>query len=183
MSEYNPNRKNYCKGIRHRLGGRTHCFKGHEYTAENTYLAPRGHGRKARICKACQAEASKVYRLKNLTAMSRKQCRWESMNAQKNRAKIFDAYGRVCVCCGETRLPFLTIDHINGDGNIHRKARHGAHIYTDVIREGYPKDKYRILCMNCNYARRFGKTCPHDTEREGKIKAIDMEFIEEFSNG
>lgn len=76
---------------------------------------------------------------------------------------ILNTYGSQCACCGETELAFLSLDHINNDGAQHRKARgpQGACIYLDVIREGYPKDRYQILCMNCNWARRYGKTCPH----------------------
>ena len=41
--------------------------------------------------------------------------------------EVFNAYGGyVCVCCGETRRIFLTLDHINGGGTNHRKKVGGG---------------------------------------------------------
>lgn len=80
---------------------------------------------------------------------------------------VFDHYGRICACCGETEEIFLTIGHINGDGAEHRKrvsksARSGnAAVYLDLIRRGFPDD-IRIECYNCNCgAFRNGGVCPH----------------------
>lgn len=36
------------------------------------------------------------------------------------RAEVLTAYGGMCVCCGETSLQFLTIDHVFGDGHSDR---------------------------------------------------------------
>jgi len=87
----------------------------------------------------------------------------------KLRADVLLAYGGKCALCPQTE--HLTIDHINGDGAEHRKRkhRHWAAIWADVRREGYPKDKYRLLCRSCNtreWYRLFWKgprrvvTCP-----------------------
>src|SRR6185436_5678100 len=41
-----------------------------------------------------------------------------------NRAEregVLNAYGRHCVCCGETEEQFLAVDHKNGGGGRHRK--------------------------------------------------------------
>lgn len=76
------------------------------------------------------------------------------------RMETFNAYGGAkCQCCGETALDFLTIDHIKGGGRKHRKE-----IGTDLVgwlrKNNYPEG-FRVLCMNCNFAIRYGKTCPH----------------------
>jgi hypothetical protein len=85
---------------------------------------------------------------------------------QKVKKEFASAYGKVCYCCGESRLPFLTCDHINGDGSADRKNNFsGVKLYLKARREGYPKDRYRLACMNCNFATRFGKICPHESER------------------
>lgn len=83
------------------------------------------------------------------------------------RRKVFAAYGDRCACCGETIPTFLTLDHVNRDGKAHR-AKFGGRgsslsVYYDLQRQGWPKDGYRILCMNCNFATRFGGLCPHQT--------------------
>lgn len=76
------------------------------------------------------------------------------------RKIVFDHYGRKCSCCGETIPQFLTIDHVNGGGSRHRKARNRGGVYLDIIRSGFP-DSYRVLCMNCNWAIGQYGECPH----------------------
>lgn len=70
-----------------------------------------------------------------------------------------------CVCCGEKHIEFLTIDHIYGNGNKHRtsiKSKKGgkSSFYQWLKNNNFPKG-YRVLCMNCNFAMRFNKKCPH----------------------
>lgn len=84
------------------------------------------------------------------------------------RRDFLDAYGGRCACCGESRVEFLTLDHIHGGGKADRDANHGSYpIYARLKREGWPRDRYRILCMNCNHAARLGP-CPHETERNSE---------------
>lgn len=75
------------------------------------------------------------------------------------RQRVIDAMGGACECCGEREPKFLVIDHIKG---LEGKARpKGQMIYFLVRREGYPRDKYRLLCQNCNSARSNYGACPH----------------------
>lgn len=37
------------------------------------------------------------------------------------KLKCIQEYGGKCVCCGETNIGFLTLDHINNNGAEHRK--------------------------------------------------------------
>lgn len=80
---------------------------------------------------------------------------------RKLKMRILEAYGCVCVCCGETMSEFLTPDHINGGGSAHLRRRGVQGIYLDIIREGFPRDKYQILCMNCNWGKSVYGECPH----------------------
>jgi hypothetical protein len=76
------------------------------------------------------------------------------------KLEALSAYGGpFCRCCNEDILEFLSIDHIKGGGNKHRK-KVGANIYTWLKRNKYPKG-FRVLCMNCNFAKKHGKVCPH----------------------
>lgn len=79
------------------------------------------------------------------------------------RGLVFDALGNTCICCGETRPEFLSIDHIHGGGRKHRAALGGGgtEFYMWLWRRGCPKADFRILCMNCNFASRGGRACPH----------------------
>lgn len=68
-----------------------------------------------------------------------------------------------CQCCGEKHLEFLSLDHINGNGNAHRrtiKMKSGWTFYKWVINNNYPTG-YRILCHNCNQAHGNFGNCPH----------------------
>jgi hypothetical protein len=84
------------------------------------------------------------------------------------RRDVIGHYGGICVCCGETELRFLTIDHIYEDGAVCRRetnTRGGTRYYYWVKANGYP-DFLRVLCYNCNLATyRNGGICPHEEER------------------
>jgi len=43
------------------------------------------------------------------------------------KLRVYEAYGNRCVCCGESNLGFLSIDHINGGGRAHRQEVAGAY--------------------------------------------------------
>lgn len=89
---------------------------------------------------------------------------WE---AQKD--KVFAAYGNRCSCCGESHRAFLTVDHIGGTGVKYADRwkdpalAGGMTLYKWLEKNGYPKDKYRLLCHNCNWVERNGNVCPHNT--------------------
>lgn len=69
-----------------------------------------------------------------------------------------------CACCGEVNFEFLSIDHVDGKGNEHRKLMK-AQGYTQLPlwlkAHGFPEG-FRILCYNCNLARGFVGYCPHE---------------------
>jgi len=81
------------------------------------------------------------------------------------RLEVLSEYGHRCICCGENREPFLTIEHIGGGGEAHRKSVNGE-VYRDIRKQGFPRDKYTVLCWNCNCATRFRKICPHKQEEK-----------------
>ena len=78
---------------------------------------------------------------------------------QKLREEVLTHYGDgklACIICGESRLPCLSIDHINGSGRKHREAlglRAGIPFYQWLRKQGFP-DGYRTLCMNCQFCER-----------------------------
>ena len=102
-------------------------------------------------CERCAANEAQ-YALKLTTKQRRAERR------QEVRQKVLQAYGGVCVCCGEVIEQFLTIDHIhrfNGS-----TPRSGHPLYLWLIRHGFPSE-FRVLCQNCNAALgKFGY-CPH----------------------
>lgn len=148
-------------------------------------------------CKTCVNIYGKTYYEKNKDRLAPIRKKWEEENRQQrtidktrrcrmnpqreaNRAKRYNlnlklemiaAYGGKCLCCGESRWEFLTIDHINGDGAQERKksredGRCGAGLpfYYVLKKQGWPQDRYQLLCMNCNAAHGFYGYCPHELE-------------------
>ncbi len=80
------------------------------------------------------------------------------------REQVIAAYGGACACCREDRVEFLALDHIDGGGAEHRRraSRGGRAVYREVRAAGFPKDKFRLLCHNCNMSRGFYGYCPHE---------------------
>lgn len=79
---------------------------------------------------------------------------------KKQRLLVFSHYGLFCACCKEDTYEFLSLDHINGGGNAHRRRRK-APLYTWIIRNKFPTG-YQTLCHNCNMAKGFYGQCPHN---------------------
>jgi len=117
---------------------------------------------------------------------------WRKKNKEKFHATQKACYAKVrlealthyskgtpkCACCGEDKLYFLSIDHIKGNGNTHRKQlgmRQGGTIQSIgqkhkvtmggngfvywLKKNEYPKG-YQVLCYNCNFAKRQNSKCP-----------------------
>jgi len=80
------------------------------------------------------------------------------------RTRLFEVYGPVCACCGESEERFLTLDHKLNDGNDARKQSGAFKIMRKAISEADPR-KYQVLCFNCNCARsQHNGICPHDVK-------------------
>lgn len=94
--------------------------------------------------------------------------------AHKLRMDVLIAYSKgklECNCCGEREIKFLTIDHINNNGAIHRrtisKHRNGGAWLTKLRTANYPPG-FQVLCYNCNCSKgRYGK-CPHKIKNMAK---------------
>jgi hypothetical protein len=70
-----------------------------------------------------------------------------------------------CACCGETRYEFLSLDHVAGDGNKHRKQiGRGITMVRWIILNDFPPI-FQVLCHNCNQAKGHYGYCPHERER------------------
>lgn len=81
------------------------------------------------------------------------------------KARVIAHYGGKCACCGEARLVFLAIDHIDGGGTTHRRSipTGGGAIHRWLEANGFPAG-FRVLCHNCNHAVHFAGVCPHQEE-------------------
>ena len=92
----------------------------------------------------------------------------QSYQAKRNwarRVAVLQYYGGntpKCVCCGETRLAFLAVDHKNGKGNEHRRAigKSGLGFLVWLVKNNFPEG-FQVLCHNCNMSRGLYGGCPH----------------------
>lgn len=86
------------------------------------------------------------------------------------RDEVLMAYGNKCQCCGESDVRFLTLDHIDGRVNTGKsstgKRITGKKSMAEAKRLGFPKDKFQILCFNCNCAKGIYGTCPHQLQKK-----------------
>src|SRR3990167_5415689 len=143
------------------------------YRAKNRHLITRQRKLYKKIHpdlwkEACKRSAAKFKeRFKEDQRFREKVRLWNRNYARKSNAalreEMIQAYGSQCVCCGERIKEFLTLEHIFHDGKKHKKEAHGSliTIYRTLKRLGWPKDRDTILCMNCNFATRFSRPCPH----------------------
>ncbi len=102
-------------------------------------------------------EINKEYRER--PEVKEKQRVYSKIDGRKRKKQVIDNYGGICACCGENRMEFLSIDHINNDGANHRKQT-GGHMYAWLIKNNFPSG-YRVLCYNCNMSLGFYGYCPH----------------------
>lgn len=81
------------------------------------------------------------------------------------RLDAINKYGGKCVCCDETNIYFLSIDHSNKDGAQHRKeirTNGGSSFYRWLRTNNYPNNiGLVILCWNCHLSKDFYGICPH----------------------
>lgn len=97
---------------------------------------------------------------------------YSKMRNREERTNALLAYSGgtpQCNCCGEFRLEFLTLDHINGGGNQHRLevtgSKKGGHKFFVWLRNNNYPPGFQVLCYNCNMGRAAnGGKCPYANE-------------------
>ena len=131
------------------------------------------HNASASKCRANYKASGKCRCGRQQTATS-KSCETCKLAARKVRTTkklrlkhaAISYYGGKCACCKLDDFPFLTIDHINNDGAVHRKANKiiGRLIYNWLKKNNYPAG-FQVLCFNCNSAKSIFGVCPHQREQ------------------
>lgn len=131
------------------------------------------------ICPECDRKGNAARYQRNKKAVLKSNREWREKNTgpgspyreqqrvkalerrAKRKADVYAHYGDRCACCGEAEQKFLTIDHIDGNGNAHRREIKRADLILWLWQHGMPAG-FRVLCFNCNAGRyRNGGVCPH----------------------
>src|SRR5208337_3450121 len=99
--------------------------------------------------------------------------RWNKLERARNfqlKTETINAYGGKCVCCEETEVKFLTLDHANGDGKNHRAklgVGAGVQFYAKLKKMSFPPCGLQVMCANCHQAKSKYGVCPH--QQKGQI--------------
>lgn len=83
----------------------------------------------------------------------------ELPHQQRIRRRLLDAMGGKCVQCEFADWRALQIDHVNGDGRADPRRYGSRNNYAKVVLAD--RDKYQLLCANCNWIKRYerGEHC------------------------
>jgi 5-methylcytosine-specific restriction endonuclease McrA len=76
------------------------------------------------------------------------------------RRAVFAAYGGRCQCCGLNDPNELTLDHITP-----RRGKKRGDPYRQAIAQGFPRDRFQVLCRKCNSRKGTGAACPCQQKR------------------
>ena len=89
-----------------------------------------------------------------------------------------------CKLCGFDDYRALTLDHVRADGATDRRTMFQGQqrkVYRHAISE-YMPGKYRVLCWNCQWLERWGKTywniiTSDDVKTREAYRVWSMEFM------
>lgn len=157
----------------------THCKRGHEFTIENTYWET--HGKyKTRKCKECRLLIQREWIKNNRTYNNKRARDYRKIWEQKKRIECLTYYGDgklSCICCGESVYQFLTLGHINDNGQEERKLYgNQMNIILRLIKLGFPEG-YETVCWNCNLGKRSNKgICPHKIRSRVPVELKTIKF-------
>lgn len=154
-----PIPKALVEGIEGRICGKCKEFK---FLADFHNLA-KGKYRKSSWCKSCANSNRKANDVKS----------WWALKVETLRQ-----YGRICFCCGESNVKFLTLDHEWNDKQVQGHIT-GRPFYHWLRFRGFPKNLgLRVACWNCNSGRAINKgVCPHEEEAQALRPEICLRLI------
>lgn len=122
-----------------------------------------------------EREYARRYRIKNRERLLLKDKTYRNsvrkIRRREDRIKVINHYSKglsECDCCGEKEIKFLVLDHIDGEGNAHRrkeKIASGRGTIEWIIKNNFPP-MFQILCQNCNLAKAIYGECPHKINKK-----------------
>ena len=108
---------------------------------------------------------------------------WGKVSRVRLKTEMFGYYcdGKIkCKHCGEDEIGLLTIDHVNGGGNKHRKENGingaGYNFYCLLKRNNYPNG-FQVLCWNCQFKKRLKEIAPANPTKRQMQKAAYVRLV------
>ncbi len=127
-------------------------------------------GGESRYCIGCREKRNEWMRARREKMSTEKRARQAARLKRirdGKKARVLEAYGNKCSCCGVAYPEHLTIDHIIKIGSIKRKERGewGGRFYDTIIKRKF-QPGYRCLCWNCNWCIGLHGICAHQKQRD-----------------
>lgn len=150
---------------------------------KNTYSGKVVNGKK--LCSKCNElktieNFSKVdtFEIKCGLVSACKECGlWRNrISSRMLKLEFLIAYGGKCVCCNESNIEFLTIEHVRGLG-IPLHYNQISVLLRKLKTLGWPKEGYTILCFNCNMSTKHGTPCMHESGYKDYQKQFENELV------
>lgn len=158
------------KGIRAcaRCGESKQLADFHRTKCKNSHLG----FRYATVCRVCSNAYCREYGSANKERRNKRLREWrkvadrEMVKAMDRRSAVrrtikykqlaIDVYGGKCANCGVAHSAVLTLDHVNNDGNEHRKQISENRLFLWACKNGFP-DSLQLLCYNCNIGKHHNR--------------------------
>lgn len=103
-------------------------------------------------CKPCRVKLQRVVFLKNPETQRSYKRKWNKNLKNQVFEYYCDSKEFKCMKCGFSDIRALTLDHIEGQGNKHRKDV--GYVYRWVVKNDFPEG-FQILCMNCQFVKKY----------------------------
>ena len=144
-----------------------------ELSIDMFHLHKRAKDGRDSYCKDCKSKQNKKYNAKNKDKIKKHNKEYLCHNRAAHNKRSMKARDKLkkevlgfysggepkCKWCGETDLNVLSIDHINGDGNCHRKYLYGNNkvggyrFYLWLKRNNF-LEGFQVLCFNDQFRKR-----------------------------
>lgn len=119
------------------------------------------------LCRNCN-DSLEIGTVRGPAATARDQSR--RRRRMEVRLEIIHFLGDVCACCSEDHPDKLTVDHVHDDGaSSDGMPRGGFDLYKKILDGRIPKERFQLLCWNCNFSKHLGGgECVH-RRRKGQV--------------
>jgi len=180
------------------------CTKcGIKLPATKEYFAADKRGKYGFVarCRRCANEYSKQYTLNNVEKLKKKRRKYRLKNFERlnknqrqyridhhdeivqydknrwclDRIRCIEHYGGSCVVCGESRIKFLVLDHVDNNGNVDRGGR-GDKVCRRIIRNNFPLG-FQVLCWNHNWLKHLNLVKSNSNNTRVRYRRIVKQIV------